>query len=78
MPRRRRTAADEIAALGRGGIDALQAAERLASSLRSSSNLNIRIAPARLAAYRAAAETAGQSLTDWVTTHLDAAARRAR
>lgn len=76
---RRKAAADELAVLARGGLPALEAAERLLGrAARAEKNLNIRIAGQRLDAYREAAETAKQSLTDWVTSHLDAAARRQR
>lgn len=74
MPRKRRTAVDDLRALAGGGIDALRVAEELT---RTDDYLQVRCSKARKAIYAAAAKRAGaKSLSAWVISVLDSAARK--
>jgi len=69
-------AAQTVAALHRGGLGALRAAEELVRAAPSTGHLQVRISQTRKAAYAAAAREAGVTLSAWVLAQLDAAVGR--
>lgn len=70
--KRRPTAGDDARDLVRSlGIER---ATQLAGSLsRASTQLQVRVSPARIASYRAAAKRDGKTLSAWVLSRLDSA-----
>lgn len=68
MTRKRKTAADQVVALARGGLDAIRVAEEL---VRNDDWLQVRVSKTRKGLYSAAAKAAGLSLSAWVLRQLD-------
>jgi hypothetical protein len=66
----RAEAVEQLGALGRGGLDAIRAAEAL---VRTGGQIQIRCSHARKRLYQETAERAGLTLSAWILRQCDAA-----